>query len=220
MHMVFNFVANQRLFLSLVRQDAGPLAGALAELPAIPEAGQWASFVKNHDEPQPGQAQRRRTRGGVRRVRARGGHAHLRPRHPPPGPAHAGRRPPPARARLQPAVRPAGRPRPLYGEEPGWATTWRWRAAGVRVAMQWSDGDGCGFTSARPRAPVDRRRVRLRPGQRRRPAARPGSLLNWMERLVRTRKETPELGWGAPEVLSPATRPCWRCATTGGARWC
>jgi maltose alpha-D-glucosyltransferase/alpha-amylase len=29
----------------------------------------------------------------------------------------------------------------------------------------------------------------------------PQSLLNWMERAIRTRKELPELGWGAWEVL-------------------
>jgi maltose alpha-D-glucosyltransferase/alpha-amylase len=34
----------------------------------------------------------------------------------------------------------------------------------------------------------------------------PGSLLNWTERLVRRRKETPELGWGAFRVV-PAGDP-------------
>ena len=36
MHMVFNFVANQRLFLSLVRQDAGPLAEPWPSCPPSP----------------------------------------------------------------------------------------------------------------------------------------------------------------------------------------
>ena len=30
-----------------------------------------------------------------------------------------------------------------------------------------------------------------------------GSLLNWMERLIRRRRECPEFGWGRCEVLDP-----------------
>jgi maltose alpha-D-glucosyltransferase/alpha-amylase len=29
----------------------------------------------------------------------------------------------------------------------------------------------------------------------------PGSLLNWMERVIRARKDCPEVGWGAWEIL-------------------
>ena len=77
----------------------------------------------------------------------------------------------------------------------------------VRIAMQWDDQANCGFTSARPRVPVVEegafgcRQVSVG-GQR----EDPRSLLNWMERLVRTRKETPELGWGSARVV-PAGDP-------------
>ena len=101
-----------------------------------------------------------------------------------------------------------GTPVLLYGEELGMGDDLAVEGRGsVRVAMQWSDGAGCGFTSARPRVPVVTggefgcRRVSVG-GQRR----DPGSLLNWMERLVRARKEAPELGWGAFQVL-PAGDP-------------
>ena len=46
----------------------------------------------------------------------------------------------------------------------------------------------------------------------------PSSLLNWTERLIRMRKECPEIGWG--ELARAAIREppaCWRCATTGAA---
>jgi maltose alpha-D-glucosyltransferase / alpha-amylase len=32
----------------------------------------------------------------------------------------------------------------------------------------------------------------------------PDSLLNWMERLIRRRKESPEFGWGASELIETA----------------
>jgi maltose alpha-D-glucosyltransferase/alpha-amylase len=50
LHMIFNFVVNQRMYLALARQDAAPLKQALRSLPEIPEANQWANFVRNHDE--------------------------------------------------------------------------------------------------------------------------------------------------------------------------
>ncbi|MCR8670877.1 alpha-amylase family glycosyl hydrolase [Agrococcus sp. HG114] len=50
LQLQFDFVSMQRLYLSLVRKDAGPLASALRERPELPEASQWANFVRNHDE--------------------------------------------------------------------------------------------------------------------------------------------------------------------------
>jgi hypothetical protein len=34
----------------MVRHDPAPIVTALQELPEIPEANQWANFIKNHDE--------------------------------------------------------------------------------------------------------------------------------------------------------------------------
>ena len=120
--MVFNFVANQRLFLLVRRQNGAAGRGAGRDAPH-PRGQPVGQFREEPRRAQLGQAHRRRTRGGVRRVRARRGHAHLRPRHPPPGPAHAGWRPPPAGARLQPAVRPRVPPSCCTARRSGWATT-------------------------------------------------------------------------------------------------
>lgn len=49
-HMLFNFLLNQHLFLSLARQSAAPLAEILKKLPHLPPTGQWANFLRNHDE--------------------------------------------------------------------------------------------------------------------------------------------------------------------------
>ncbi|WP_308799510.1 alpha-amylase family protein [Agromyces silvae] len=48
--MQFDFPAMQRMYLSLVREDATPLAEMLASRPEIRIEAQWANFVRNHDE--------------------------------------------------------------------------------------------------------------------------------------------------------------------------
>ena len=48
--MQFDFIGMQRIYLSLARGDAGPLAEALRERPALDVTSQWANFVRNHDE--------------------------------------------------------------------------------------------------------------------------------------------------------------------------
>ncbi len=82
--------------------------------------------------------------------------------------------------------------------------------ASVRSPMQWTDEKNGGFSGAAPsrlrRPVVDGRFGPLAvnvAAQRR----DPDSLLNWMERVIRRRRETPELGWGSWQVLetdSPA----------------
>jgi trehalose synthase len=48
--MQFDFEAMQRMYLSLAREDARPLAETLARRPEIAPESQWANFVRNHDE--------------------------------------------------------------------------------------------------------------------------------------------------------------------------
>lgn len=48
--MLFNFQANQALWLALAREDARPLATALQETTGIPRTDQWPNFLRNHDE--------------------------------------------------------------------------------------------------------------------------------------------------------------------------
>jgi maltose alpha-D-glucosyltransferase/alpha-amylase len=203
MHMLFNFVLNQHVFLALVRQDPAPIVEALRELPPVPEANQWANFIKNHDEltldkltdaereevfaalaPDPDM--RSFGRGIRRRV---------------PTMLEGDR----DRMELLYSLlfTLPGSPVLLYGEEIGLGDDQRVSGRGaVRVAMQWSPGATAGFTTGEPAVPLvtegpfgpDRVNVAT---QRRDPE----SLLNWMERAIRTRKELPELGWGAWRVL-------------------
>ena len=96
-----------------------------------------------------------------------------------------------------------GSPVLLYGEEIGLGDDQRIPGRGaVRVAMQWTPGPHAGFTAGDPAVPLvtdgpfgpDRVNVAT---ERRAPE----SLLNWMERAIRARKELPELGWGTWRVL-------------------
>ena len=48
--MMFNFFANQHLFYALAAEDTRPLEQALEATRKIPDAAQWAVFLRNHDE--------------------------------------------------------------------------------------------------------------------------------------------------------------------------
>ena len=50
LHMMFNFWLNQHLFLAQATQSAEPIYRAFKDLPALPSLGQWANFLRNHDE--------------------------------------------------------------------------------------------------------------------------------------------------------------------------
>ena len=50
MHMLFNFIVNEQLWLSLAREEAAPLVAALGESAGIPGADRWANFLRNNDE--------------------------------------------------------------------------------------------------------------------------------------------------------------------------
>jgi trehalose synthase len=205
MHMLFDFIRNQRLFLSLVRKDARPLASCLRDLPSLPDQNQWALFVKNHDELTldklteaernevfealaPDESMRSFGRGIRRRV--------------PPMLEGDERR---IKLLYSLLLSLPGTPVLLYGEEIGLGDNPKVEGRGaVRVPMQWTTTPDAGFTTAdpdrRPNAIVEGdfgpQRVSVE-AQRR----DPGSLLNWMERHIRLRKELPELGFGKLRVL-------------------
>ena len=87
-----------------------------------------------------------------------------------------------------------------------------------RSPMQWSAGPHAGFS----RAPDGARLCRPLPADHTANVADqrrdPQSLLNWMERLIRQRRECPEFGWGTPEVLhAKGSVLVHRCAWDGTA---
>lgn len=80
--------------------------------------------------------------------------------------------------------------------------------AAVRTPMQWSDEPGAGFSQAPPKrfpAAITEGLYgpdRINVAQQRRD---PDSLLNWFERLIRRRRESPELALGNARLI--ATEP-------------
>ena len=206
--MVFNFHAMQAMYLGLARQDARPLAEAMQRLPGLPEDCQWATFARNHDEltlDQLSEEERQEVferfgpsadmqlygRGLRRRLptMARGDERLLRMVY-----------------SLMFSL--PGTPVLFYGEEIGMGENLdiEGRLA-VRSPMQWSDEANGGFSTTEDpgdlcRPIPDTEGFRPADGvnveaQRR----RDDSLLNWFERLIRRRKETPEIGWGRFEQL-------------------
>jgi trehalose synthase len=203
MHMLFNFVLNQQVFLALVRQDPAPIVTGLRELPPVPDTNQWANFIKNQDEltlDKLTDAQREEVFEALApdpdmRSFGRG----IRRRVPTMLDGDRDR----IELLYSLLFTLPGTPVLLYGEEIGLGDNQRVEGRGaVRVAMQWTGGPNAGFTTGEPAVPLvtDSRfgpdRVNVA-SQRRDPR----SLLNWMERAIRTRKELPELGWGTWKVL-------------------
>ena len=202
--MQFSFTVNQAMYLALARADARPLAAALEALPPIPQGCQWAQFVRNHDEltldklspeereevfaafgPDPdmqmyGRGLRRRLPsmlgGDQRRMRMVYSLMFSLP----------------------------GTPVLFYGEEIGMAENLEIEGRyAVRAPMQWSGEADAGFTtSGKPvRPPLSDGPFGYPDVNVARRRRDPDSLLNWMERLIRRRRECPELGWGEWALL-------------------
>jgi hypothetical protein len=99
-----------------------------------------------------------------------------------------------------------GAPVLFYGEEIGMAENLEIEGRmSVRSPMQWSGEANAGFSTAakeKLRRPVvsgdDYGPSAVNVADQRRDS---DSMLNWMERLIRTRKECPEIGWGTSQLL-------------------
>ncbi len=211
LHMSLNFNLNQSMALALVREDAAPLIYGLRALPSLAEDNQWANFVRNHDEwsldklTEPERQEVFKAFGpkadmqlfgrGLRRrlpTMLKGDQARIRMVY--------------ALTFALPGARVL-----FYGEEIGMAENLAIPGrVSVRSPMQWSGDRSAGFSTA----PPDRLRRPVVTARDYRPAAvnvrdqfhHEHSLLNWMERLVRCRRASPEIGWGAWQVLEAAQK--------------
>ncbi len=204
LHMMFNFQVNQNLFYALAACDWRPLRKALEATRPSPQSAQWGMFLRNHDELDLG----RLTQEQRQAVFDAFG--------PEPGMQLYGRG---IRRRLAPMLQGdrrrielayslmftlPGTPVLRYGDELGMGDdlTLPERQC-ARTPMQWSNEPNAGFTkNEKPILPV----IDTGPfGYTYVNAARqrrdPNSMLNWTERIVRMRKEVPEIGWGDFEVL-------------------
>jgi maltose alpha-D-glucosyltransferase/alpha-amylase len=203
--MVFNFEVNQHLFLAMASSDCRKLKKAMMETKRRPATAQWGQFLRNHDELDLGRLEEKERQAvfaafgpekemqlydrGIRRRLA---------------PMLEG-----DRRRLELAyslmMTLPGTPVVRYGDEIGMGDNLKLPERNcARTPMQWSTEPNAGFTkSDKPVMPV----ISAGPygfehvnvaAQRR----DPDSLMNWMERIIRMRKETPEIGWGDFSFIS------------------
>jgi maltose alpha-D-glucosyltransferase / alpha-amylase len=199
MHMMFNFQVNQHLFYALAAADTRPLIKAMQTTRPRPATAQWGQFLRNHDELDLGRLDERQ-RQAVFDAFGADTNMQLYERG--------------IRRRLAPMLKGdhrrielaysllftlPGTPVIRYGDEIGMGDDLALPERNcARTPMQWSNEPLGGFTkSDKPILPVisggpygfEHINAAI---QRRHPE----SLLNWTERIIRMRKEVPEIGWG------------------------
>ncbi|HEX2189082.1 MAG TPA: alpha-amylase family protein [Longimicrobiaceae bacterium] len=209
LNLLMNFLLNNYTWLALARKEAEPLVRALHLVPHGHGEGQWANFLRNLDEvdlerltlPEREEVYRAFAPDEDMRIYGRGIRRRL-------APMLKG-----DRKRIELAFSLLfslpGTPLLVYGDEIGMGEDLALpEREAVRTAMQWSEDRNAGFSTAdaeRLASPVVQegrfgyRMVNVAAQER-----DPGSLLNWMERLVRTRNGCPEWGWGDFRVLETA----------------
>jgi maltose alpha-D-glucosyltransferase / alpha-amylase len=204
MHMMFNFQVNQHLFYALASADTRPLAQAMKATKPRPDTAQWGMFLRNHDELDLGRLtdeQRQKVFDafgpdenmqlygrGIRRRLASMLDGDQR--------------------RLELAYSLMftlpGTPVIRYGDEIGMGDDLKLPERNcARTPMQWSTEPHGGFTkSDKPilpaisGGPYGFEHVNVAEQRR-----HDHSLLNWTERIIRMRKEVPEIGWGDFAVI-------------------
>ncbi len=208
LHMMLNFPVNQRLFYAMATGDIRPLVRALEATYKRPHAAQWVNFLRSHDELDLGRLtdpQRQRVFAAFgpskeMQLYDRGIRRRLAPM------LDNDRR------KLELAFSLLftlpGTPMLQYGDEIGIGDDLSLpERECARTPMQWSGDRHGGFsTAARTVRPVisdpiyGYHRVSVE-AQRRDPQ----SLVNWVERKIRMRRECPEISWGDWKILDPGT---------------
>ena len=208
LQMIFNFEVNQNLFYALATADSRPLVKALKATKPRPATAQWAQFLRNHDELDLGRLTKKQRKAvfaafgpesnmqlynrGIRRRLA---------------PMLQG-----DRRRLELAnslmMTLPGTPVIRYGDEIGMGDDLTLPERNcARTPMQWSTEPQGGFTTnGKPVIPVITGGPygfeHVNVAQQRRD---PNSLMDWTERIIRMRKEVPEIAWGDFEIIPTGT---------------
>ena len=224
LQMMFDFQLNRETFATLATGKAKYMMRAMEASPGLPEIAQWATFLRNHDElnleglpadematvfekfaPEPGMRIYDR---GIRRRLA---------------PMLEGD---PRRLRMALSLLFAmpGTPVLWYGDELGMGEDLSLpERNSVRTPMQWSPAHAGGFSTA-PREYLLRPPVAEGPYSYEKVNVEAqkldsDSLLNWVERAIRMRKDAPELGARRPQMIEvehPAVIAHW----TSGEQRC
>jgi maltose alpha-D-glucosyltransferase/alpha-amylase len=199
-HMAFNFPLMPRMFMAIRREDRTPIVDIMAQMPRIPPGCQWALFLRNHDEltlemvtdderdymyNEYANDKRMRLNMGIRR--------RLAPL------MENGRRQIELLYNMLFGL--PGTPVLYYGDEIGMGDNiYLGDRNGVRTPMQWTGDRNAGFSRANPSSLYQP--VSLDPSYHYQAinvetqAASPHSLLSYLRRLIRVRKQNPVFGRG------------------------
>ncbi len=209
-HMAFHFPLMPRMYMAIAQEDRNPITDIMRQTPEIPDSCQWAIFLRNHDEltlEMVTQNEREylwNTYAADRRMRINLG----------------------IRRRLAPLMdndrrkielmnalllSMPGTPVIYYGDEIGMGDNiYLGDRDGVRTPMQWSPDRNGGFSRANPQQlyapPIQDpiygyNAVNVEAQQQ-----SPGSLLNWMKRLITVRRGRRTFGRGTLTFLYPRNR--------------
>jgi maltose alpha-D-glucosyltransferase/alpha-amylase len=204
MQMMFNFQVNQTLFYALASADRAPLVRALEATRTRPATAQWGMFLRNHDELDLGRLTDKQRQlvfeafGPDKDMQLydRGIRRRLAPM------LNGDRRQIELAYSLMFTL--PGTPVIRYGDELAMGDNLALpERVCARTPMHWSTEPNAGFTkNRRPVVPVIDSGAygyeHVNAAAQRRD---PHSMLNWTERIIRMRKEVPEIGWGDFELI-------------------
>jgi maltose alpha-D-glucosyltransferase/alpha-amylase len=209
-HMCFHFPLMPRIFMAIRQEERHPIVEIMNQTPELPEGGQWAIFLRNHDEltlemvtdeerdymyAQYATDPQMRLNLGIRRRLA---------------PLMENAR---SRIELMNSLlfSMPGTPIIYYGDEIGMGdNVYLGDRNGVRTPMQWSSDRNAGFSRADPARlyfpvildPVYGYEAINVEAQERTPA----SLLQWMKRMIALRRQNPVFGRGTIEFIRTDNR--------------
>jgi maltose alpha-D-glucosyltransferase/alpha-amylase len=207
-HMAFHFPLMPRMFMALRMEDRYPIIDILNQTPPVPDTGQWATFLRNHDELTL-EMVTDEERDYMYRVYAADTQARI----------NLG-----IRRRLAPLLGNdrrrielmnglllslPGTPVVYYGDEIGMGDNiYLGDRNGVRTPMQWSADRNAGFSRSNPQRlflpPIIDPDFSYETVNVETQLNNPHSLLWWMKRLMALRKRFRAFGRGGLEFLHPA----------------
>ena len=209
-HMNYHFPLMPRLYMGIAKEDRTDIVDVLRRTPEIPDNCQWATFLRNHDEltlemvtPEERQwmwnhycyVPEAKQNMGIRLRLARLMGASRR------------------KQQLMNTLlfTMPGTPVVYYGDEIGMGdNVYLNDRDGVRTPMQWSPQLNAGFSKTNPQRlylPVisdpefHYETINVQVQER-----RTGSMLHWMRRMIRVRKQYKCFGRGTMRILEPAER--------------
>jgi maltose alpha-D-glucosyltransferase/alpha-amylase len=209
-HMAFHFPLMPRMFMAIAEEDRYPIIDIMRQTPEIPDNCQWAIFLRNHDE-MTLEMVTDRERDSMYRIYASEPRARI----------NVG-----IRRRLAPLMENdrrrielltglllsmPGTPIIYYGDEIGMGDNiYLSDRDGVRTPMQWSIDRNGGFSRSDPARlflpPIMDPVYGYQSVNVEAQGRSPGSLINWMRKLIAVRQGYRTFGRGKLTFLKPSNR--------------